>query len=365
MAKLKYYSLNAILEKDAHYNIIIGQRSNGKSTAVLEHTLRDYWQTGAQAAYIRRFEEDIKGGRGESVFSGIIHLGMLSDITNGQYTHIIYRSRAWYLANKDPENDTKFIAEDRPFCYAFALTKQETYKSTAYPNIRNIIFEEFMSRSFYLTDEFIIFMNLLSTIIRERDNVKIFMLGNTVNKYSPYFSEMGLNHVKDMKQGSIDVYSYGDSKLRVAVEFADFPSKTKPSDIYFAFDNPRLNMITGQGQVWEIAIYPHLPRHYRPKDIIFTYFIIFDGEILQCEVIQVKDEIFTYIHKKSTPIKNELQDLVFSPDYSPRLNYRRNLLQAMDKIGQKIVWFYKHDKVFYQDNETGEIVRNYLNFCRQ
>ena len=40
------------------------------------------------------------------------------------------------------------------------------------------------------------FMNVLSTIIRDRENIKIFMLGNTVNKYCPYFDEMGLTFHK-------------------------------------------------------------------------------------------------------------------------------------------------------------------------
>ena len=34
LGKSKYYSLNNILKKDAQYNIIFGQRSNGKTYAV-------------------------------------------------------------------------------------------------------------------------------------------------------------------------------------------------------------------------------------------------------------------------------------------------------------------------------------------
>lgn len=33
------------------------------------------------------------------------------------------------------------------------------------------------------------------------------------------------------------------------------------------------------------------------------------------------------------------------------------------KLEEKIVWFFKLDKVFYQDNMIGEIVRNYLMAC--
>ena len=85
---------------------------------------------------------------------------------------------------------------------------------------------------------------------------------------------MGLTRVKDMKPGTIDVYQYGEEgKLRVAVEYAEASKEGKKSDVYFAFDNPKLKMITTG--VWEIDIYPHCPYKYKPKDIQFTYFIKF------------------------------------------------------------------------------------------
>lgn len=362
--KLQFYRLNAILAKNAQYNMILGERSNGKSYAVKEYCLEQYAKTGAQFAYIRRYEEDIKGTRGAGIFDSLIVNGELDRIFGGRWTNIVYYGRAYYLAVDDPENEGKYIKSEKPIGYAFALTRQETYKSNDYPEINNIILEEFTTRQYYLPDEFVIFMNLLSTIIRHRDTVKIFMLGNTVNKYSPYFAEMGLCHIKEMEKGSIDVYSYGDSALKVAVEFADFPSKQKPSDVYFAFDNPRLNMITGRGDVWEMAIYPHAPMKWKPKNVVFSYFLKFDGEMLQCDIIDAESACFTFVHRKTTPIQNEDKDIIFCPDYDARPNWNRRITQPHDRITEKIYRFYVNDNVYYQDNETGEIVRNYINWCR-
>lgn len=364
MAKLKYYSLDAILAKNAHYSMIIGERSNGKTTAVLSYILEQYVKHGSAAAYVRRYEDDIKGSRGDAVWSGILQLGILEKLTGGAWTNIIYKGRAWYLAVPDPEQEGRFILDDRPFCHAFALTLQERYKGNSYPEIRTVMFDEFMSRTGYLHDEFVIFMNLLSTIIRQRDDVRIFMCGNTVSKYCPYFSEMGLDHIKDMEKGSIDMYSYGQSKLRVAVEFADFPSKQKPSDVYFAFNNPQLQMITGQGGVWEMALYPHCPTKIKPKDIIYTYFIRFDGDLLQCEIVNDEQGVFTFIHRKTTDLQDPDKDLVFTPDYDIRPNWRRRITEPQDRIGRKIAEFYDQDRVYYQDNQIGEIVRNYFLWCR-
>ena len=199
-------------------------------------------------------------------------------------------------------------------------------------------------------------MSIISTIVRTRDNVKIFMLGNTVNKTCPYFAEMGLSHIKDMQQGAIDVYQYGKSKLRVAVEYSANLNKDKPSNVYFAFDNPRLQMITGG--VWEMARYPHLPVKYTPNQIILTYFIVFDDNILQCEIVDTGDSTFTYIHRKTTPIQDLDNDIIYSLEYDQRPNHARRLAKPVTKWQRMIADYFLADKVFYQDNEIGEIVRN-------
>ena len=109
--KLKYYSIDSILEKNAHYNIIIGERSNGKTTAVLRYALQHYFETGKQIAYVRRWDDDLKGGRGASVWSGIVALGFLDELSGGEWTHIIYKGRAWYLAIPDPKDDGKYMLD--------------------------------------------------------------------------------------------------------------------------------------------------------------------------------------------------------------------------------------------------------------
>lgn len=359
--KKKFYSLEPILATKCQYNIIIGERSNGKTYSTLELMIENWWNKGEEGAYIRRWKEDYRGKRGSQLFAGHSDNGRISEITNGEYDRVKYYSGKWYLAKYDPDID-KVIAQEDPFCYAFALSDMEHDKSTAYPKVTTIVFDEFLTRQYYLPDEFVTFMNVLSTIIRHRDNVKIFMLGNTVNKYCPYFKEMGLKHVADMELGKIDIYTYGDSKLRVAVERCKSPDKEgKASDHYFAFDNPSLSMITGGA--WEIALYPHCPRKYTPKDIIFTFFINFDDELLQCEVIQLTDCVFLYIHRKTTPIQDEDNDIIFSELYDPRPNHFRNIRRGTTQIEKRIGEFFRKDKVFYQDNEVGEIVRNYLQYC--
>lgn len=362
MAKEKYYTLDNILSHNADYNVIYGERSNGKTTAVLKYSLLDHIKSGYknQLAIIRRWEEDFKGKNGKQMFESIVNLGWVEEFTKGKYNSIYYYSQRWFLCKYD-EFGNKTLQAEEPFALGFSITSEEHYKSTSYPNVVNILFDEFITRQYYLPEEFIKFQNLLSTIIRLRTNVKIFMCGNTINRFCPYFAEMGLNGVKKQEKGTIDLYTYGESTLRVAVEFSDFPSKKKASNKYFAFGNPKLQMITNGG--WEIDIYPHLPKKYRPKDILYQFFISFDTELLHGNIICVDDVTFLYIHRKTTPIREDTEWLVYqqTPDY--RRNYRTNILRPYSKVDRYIYNLIDTKKIFYQDNEVGEIMNNYFKWC--
>lgn len=355
---MKFYSLDAILKKGADYNIVFGERSNGKTYAALKYCIEQFYKTGGEFAYIRRWKEDILGKRAANIFAALESDGAIADATDGEFTRVKYYNGVFYLANFD-ETTQKLVSDNKPCGYTFALSDSEHNKSVSYPNVTTIVFDEFLTRRYYLVDEFVTFMNVLSTIIRQRDNVKIFMLGNTVNKYCPYFAEMGLRHAKDMAQGTIDVYKYGNSGLTVAVEYAGSTGKkAKKSNKYFAFDNKNLEMIT-QGK-WELALYPHLPERYKRSQVLFTYFIEFQGDVLQCEIVQTDTGMFTYVHEKTTPIKEPDKDVIFSDRHMVGNNYYRRLLHPRDELSKRIGMFYATEKVFFQNNDCGEIVRNYI-----
>ena len=359
---MKYYSLNKINKKDATYNVIFGERSNGKTYATLKQALENYFDNGSQFAYIRRWSVDVQPKRMNNLFNAIIEDGYLEKLSGGKFTAIFYRTGRFYLCTYNDKGKPIYNEED-VIGYAFSLSENEHNKANSYPRVTNIIFDEFLTNKIYLPDEFILFMNTVSTIVRQRTNVKIYMLGNTVNKFCPYFKEMGLTNILSMKQGSIDLYTYGESKLKVAVEYADSKKKFKKNNFYFAFNNPKLKMITGGA--WELNIYPHAPVKWLPKNIIFTYFIDFNDNIYQCEIINKDTNVFTYIHEKTTPIKNPDKDIIYTLDYNPKINYNVNILKPLTDYQNKITWFYTHDRVYYQDNNVGDAINNYLKICKR
>ena len=361
-----FYQLDNIFKAapEAKYYVIWGERSNGKTIAVCEYAIDKYFATGEQLAVIRRLDENFKGKYGANMFDNFLYNPIRGNIieqkSKGRWNSVKYLSRKWYFCHRDEAGNIT-ESDPQPFAFAFALAQEEKYKSLAFPKITTILLDEFISMSGgYLTDEFIYFTSILSTIIRNRDNVKIFLCANAIPSYNPYIVEMGLSRFKTMEAGKIDIYRYGSSKLVVAVEHTDTARKTKgkPSDVYFAFENPKLKMLT-EGE-YMLGLYPHAPFRWIPKEIRFIYFIVFDGEIFQCEIIHHGKEWITFIHEKTTPIKDPEKALIYSQEISSLPNRSRTILRPANELQNAVARFFAIEKVFYQDNRVGEQINQYL-----
>lgn len=365
--RFKFYDIQSLFANypKAQYYMVIGERSNGKTYSSLRFALDNYFRKGEQFAYIRRLAEDTKKKHMETLFSPMREDGTITKLTSGEWDYIDFQS-AKFIPRKMIED--RVVSADEPIGYAFDLSTMERYKSTSFPKITTIIFDEFLSRTAYLPNEFILFTNVLSTIIRHRNNVRIIMLGNTVNRYCPYFEEMGLSHVKDQKQGTIDVYTYGQSDLQVVVEYCESSKKRggKQSDIYFAFDNPRLQMIT-EGS-WELAIYPHLTERYLPKEVCNYFFVEFDKDVLCGEIVVQSSGMYTFLHRQTRPIRDEdgvllkkySDSVVYTTRPSTIWNERMCLTKQHDKLSRAIMLMLTENNFFYSTNEVGEIFRNYI-----
>ena len=363
---MKYYSIHRLINEfpGCQYYMVVGERSNGKTYSALQLAIERYVESKEQFAYLRRWGEDIRKKEISQLFASHVENGLVFKLTKGQWDNVVVVGGRFYFSRltQDDKHKDKIEVCEEPFGFAFDLNSMEHYKSISYPKITTIIFDEFISRNGYLPNEFILFTNSLSTIIRQRNNVTILMLGNTVNQYCPYFKEMGITHMREQKQGTVDIYNYGQTGLRVAVEYCESAKKTggKKSDVYFAFDNPELQMIT-EG-TWEIAIYPHKPVPFRPKDIAFVFFIEFEDDLIQGEFVTVSDNSFIFFHAKSGEIKHPDSDIVYTTRPNERWNYKSCITKHSDKVSKLICQYVRENRCFYATNEIGEIVRNYMMF---
>lgn len=351
--KNEYYSLKKINKLNALYNLIIGQRSNGKTYAVCEQEIKGYFKEGFKLAYIRRYDEEIMPKNIQNLFKP--HSALIEKLSNGQFNSTVYKNREFYLYNKNTEEKSEQF-----FCKCFSLNAWERTKGADNGYFKYILFDEFMTRSFYLNNEFVTFTNLLSSIIRDRDDTIIYMIANTVNQYCPYFAEMGLGKISDIKQGDLKLFTYGDSELTLALEYSDSKGQTGKVSKYFAFNNPQLKMIT-TGQ-WEIKNYSHAPFKIKKEDIVYRAYIFFDNDIIACNIVHYNNSVFLFFNIQTKTENLDLKKRIvysFDPDTNP-LHVQSLAEQPTDvhKLINNLITF---NRVFYADNSVGEIVRNWIN----
>lgn len=356
-----YYNIAPIDNTGAIYRMIVGQRSNGKTYSVCKHIVEDYFNESKRGAYIRRYEESITPKNLQSLFNP--HLQLIWELSEHKWNAVFYRAKEFHFCAIDSEG--KIIAkDDTAFCITAAINTSENTKGEDRGEVHTIVFDEFMTRSGYLNNEFVRFMNLLSTLIRDRENAVIYMLANTVNKYCPYFSEMGLKNIDKLAQGEIAVYSYGTSELTVAVELCDEVQATKQTaSKYFAFDNPQLQMITRGA--WEFQIYPRAPYKILPEDIVLKFYIQFAEQLLACEVVhstlkQYCNDVFIFVHPQTKDVSVDDFTIMYVSDFSScRMHVR--YLKDQPTEGHKLIYsLIQRKAVCFSDNDTGEVFRNWL-----
>lgn len=384
---MKYYELDNILAKNAHYNFVIGERSNGKTTAVLRHIVRDYYETGRRGAIIRQMEEDIKGHKGASLFAGMISAGMIDELTDGEFQGVKFHNRAYYLGRQNEMGE--WIYEKEPFAHIFAVSQAIHYKSNSYPNVGTIMFDEFMRQDHvYLVDEVVQFLNLVSTIVREKNDAIIFLIANTVSWNSPYFKKFGLKNVSQMKPGSIATVEYKRKRptgkeivMTVAIEYCENTASYggKASDVYFLIDDERVNMITDGS--FAIPSYPPCPHHFSAENVKLTCWVVSDETILRCRLMKVERDVFFFVDtidhfirqpgetvgsmqpdwERFNILLDKRRDLVYSMEFSSDPSHFTN--PAMPYADRRTRWFpdaLRANRVFFESNEAGEELMYYL-----
>lgn len=208
--KKEYYTLDRILSYKADYNFIVGQRANGKSYAVKDYILTDYFKNGNKFILLKRYGTDLKRRNIESYFNDVV----LTDYDKSLIdVFISYRAGLIYLS-KYEDGKLKYLEH---IGYVISLANQEKHKSENYSDVKTIVFEEFIASS-YIPDELTLFVNLYSTVNRGRYGVKVFFIGNTISKANPYTAGFDIfNDIAKMCKGEIQTFK--GANYTIAYEF--------------------------------------------------------------------------------------------------------------------------------------------------
>ena len=88
--------------------------------------------------------------------------------------------------------------------------------------------------------------------------------------------------------------------------------------------------------------------------------------MVQVDFVKLPDRYVLHAHKKTTPIKHPDKDLIYNVEYTgTKNNVIKNILIDTLPISLKITAMIRNKDIYYADNYTGEIIRNWLHDCQQ
>lgn len=196
-----YFNGNEILTYNCLFNFIVGSRGCGKTYWAKKWAIKDFLKTKSQFIYVRRYKQELK--------------------RIAQFWNDI---RDEFPDHKLTVDHGKFYINGELAGFTLPLSTSKIEKSTAFPEVNKIIFDEFILDSGvyrYLSDEVTNFLELYETVARMRD-VTVFFLSNAITVANPYFIYFDIN----LRNG---FYRHNDvlAKMVNNKEFIEQKSKTR------------------------------------------------------------------------------------------------------------------------------------------
>lgn len=356
----EFYSYDEINKTKANYRLIIGERSNGKTFGFKKIALKNAIENNKQFAYLRRTVEEIKMKRVSNYFADmddILQDYCLKFFPQYDFLSIIASVGEFklYGVSQEPYK-SEFI---KTIGYYFALNQSSYDKSNSYPEVNLICYEEFLTRERELPDEFTLFTNFISTIKRKRDDMIVYMLGNTVNRNSSILKAMNID-VRNLKQGEISLFQYFGEKgvNTVAVEYCRSYSQTAESEQFFYFERPQeLALMRGEWEVKdykkfifdEISLFTPNLSLILQKDNIYIFCYLIDNHLYVSDNRLYKARA-TYI--TITDRNNNFKNKIY--------NFNCNI-KKIENLKKIILWLHNNNQVSYISNVVGDDFEFILN----
>ena len=327
---MKYYNVYDLLEEvpDADFYIIIGQRANGKSTSVGMFMIDENQNDDCMFAY----------------FSRLANISIIKDMEegNGYFTGYLEKYALDNYHKKFSVKDNAIYLGEKPICKQFSLSLSGKYKSKQYDeNYKYIVFEEFVSEDgVYIRNEWNRFNSVISTITRNR-GAKVFLIGNTVSRFNPYFENFGIDVMSlDIKAGEHRVIQTPEG-AKVCIDFCDnvYQQEEEISSVLKVKDN-KIAFTTDWMQS-DMVIEPYvidlLANQYRtiPVCIIalqtksdaefYNMFCLYEGDRIVCNILTQKS-----LNKQNQIDELDLNDFVFYIDVKPIECIKENVKSYID-----------------------------------
>lgn len=171
-----FYNFDKLFSYNFLIAFVIGERGVGKSFGSKVCALKRFLRTGEQFIYVRRYNTELNMS--------------LTTFWSDLQAHGYFEDHELKVEKKKAL--TLFLCDGKVCGYAVALSTANILKSTPFPDVSLIIFDEFLLDTGgtyrYIRHETTLFLDLIESVGRLRNNLKVVLLGNALNVHaSPYF----------------------------------------------------------------------------------------------------------------------------------------------------------------------------------
>lgn len=384
--KKRYFELEPVLKKypKARYYYILGGRGCGKTYPVIRQAIRDYFAGKGVFAYIRRFKESISAKNIEDIFS--VHNDLVKELSDGAWNKIRYWRGRFYLERWETNADGVLERIDKnpePIGGAWSMNTWETDKGPDFGadkgGISNIIFDEVLSKAgHYLTDEWAIVQNVISSLIRDRweKDTKIWMLANPISKWTnPYFRNMGITKQMVQNPGTYEL-QYRDNKgdvtmtavfIYIAALTDNYGNvlevdedRTNVYNKFFAFPNSKGKSQSITHGFWEMEDSSRLPSGvYSESTKNRTIYLIFEEEKLAIDIMKYD---YTNVYYMFVYPTEEIRKNRYYITLNTSLD-KYALIGVTDKshpIMQLFIKLYQTGQVYYSDDASADAFHGFF-----
>lgn len=322
-----YYDYDKLLSRDFLIAFVIGERGLGKTFGAKKSVLNRWLKAGEEFIYVRRYKTELDSSLAT----------FWSDLqANGFYEDHDLRVKKSKLL-------TKFTCDGKVCGYAVPLSTSNILKSTAFPKVKYIIFDEYLLQLGgtyrYLKNEMNLFLDLVETVFRLRDG-KVLMLGNCIGTFSsPYFAYWDLDisdgkEFKSYKDGAILVHYARNDEYREKKRKTKFGKLIDGTEYgKYAIDNQDVslnNMFIGK----------------RPEKSVFKALLIVNGN--KIGVWYSTKDHYLYLSEKYEPntVNKFALDFNDHTESTIFMNARENIYLNMCVHAYKYGWLkFESEKV--------------------
>lgn len=192
-----HWNIYEILPYQRNFNLINGERSLGKTYTCQKYVLDKCLTKGLEFVYIVRTQTEKSKGILESGFKKVTQ-------NEFKYTNFGYTTEDMFkvIELEDGTNEKIQLG------YCIALSEAAKIKKRSFPNVKYIIFDEYMLEEkqsiSYVNGwkEPELLLSIYHTIDREEDRVICFMLGNNTKFHNPYHMHPAFN-IPPIEKGGI------------------------------------------------------------------------------------------------------------------------------------------------------------------